>query len=243
MNAAPNSSTVLSLRDVDAYYDDLQVLFKVSLEVREREIVTIVGANGAGKTTTINAISDLAVSATGAIGFCGADLKGVSAHQRAAAGLVHVPEGRRLFPFMSVRENIELGAYSPRAREHRYEALDEVLTLLPKLKQRLTQTSGTLSGGEQQMVAIARGLMARPRLLMLDEPTLGLAPMMVTLVFETVQAIRATGIPILLVEQNVKHCLSIADRAYVLENGRITLEGSGEELLADKRLRSAYLGL
>ena len=235
--------SVLAVSALDAYYGDLQVLTGLSLEVREQEIVTLVGSNGAGKTTTINALSGLAVRATGRIRFEDSDISEVPAHRRVGRGLIQVPEGRRLFPFMTVRENVELGAYCARARRQRADTLEEVLTLLPLLKERLGQLAGTLSGGEQQMVAIGRGLMAKPRLLMLDEPTLGLAPLMVTLVFDTVQAIRKAGIPILLVEQNVKHCLSIADRGYVLENGRIVLEGPGRELLADERLKRAYLGL
>lgn len=235
--------SVLAVSALDAYYGDLQVLTGLSLEVREQEIVTLVGSNGAGKTTTINALSGLAVRATGRIRFEDSDISEVPAHRRVGRGLIQVPEGRRLFPFMTVRENVELGAYCARARRQRADTLEEVLTLLPRLKERLGQLAGTLSGGEQQMVAIGRGLMAKPRLLMLDEPTLGLAPLMVTLVFDTVQAIRKAGIPILLVEQNVKHCLSIADRGYVLENGRIVLEGPGRELLADERLKRAYLGL
>jgi branched-chain amino acid transport system ATP-binding protein len=235
--------SVLTVSRLDAFYGDLQVLTGLSLEVREHEIVTLVGSNGAGKTTTINALSGLAVRSTGRIQFEDSDISDVPAHRRVGRGLIQVPEGRRLFPFMTVRENVELGAYCARARRQRANTLEEVLTLLPRLKARLGQLAGTLSGGEQQMVAIGRGLMAKPRLLMLDEPTLGLAPLIVTLVFETVQAIRKAGIPILLVEQNVKHCLSIADRGYVLENGRIVLEGPGRELLADERLKRAYLGL
>ncbi|MDB5798181.1 MAG: transporter ATP-binding protein, partial [Paucimonas sp.] len=238
--ASSQALPVLAATDIHAHYDDLQVLFGVSIEVREKEVVTIVGANGAGKTTTINAISGMGVRCTGKIEFCGADIGQMPAHGRAQAGLVHVPEGRKLFPFMTVQENIELGAYSTRARADRKATMEEVLTLLPRLKERLKQLAGTLSGGEQQMVAIGRGLIAKPRLLMLDEPTLGLAPKMVALVFETVDAIRSRGIPILLVEQNVKHCLNIADRAYVLENGRVVLEGPGKVLLADERLKAAY---
>ena len=234
---------LLALDNVSAHYGDLQVLHGVSLEVRDGEIVTLVGANGAGKTTTINTASGLVASGVGSIRFAGELLSSVAAHRRVELGLVQVPEGRRLFPFMTVRENLDLGGYPRAARRGRQEALAEVLALLPRLEQRLGQLAGTLSGGEQQMLAIGRALMARPRLLMLDEPTLGLAPRMVAQVFETVTAINSRGVTILLVEQNVHHALTLAHRGYVLENGRVVLEGRGEDLLRDERLKQAYLGL
>jgi len=239
---SPNRTALLALEGVRAHYDDLQVLHGLDLEVREGEVVTLVGANGAGKTTTINTVSGLVASAGGSIRFAGESLAGIAPHRRVAKGLVQVPEGRRLFPFMSVRENLDLGCYCDNARRSKKAALAEVLALLPRLAERLGQLAGTLSGGEQQMLAIARALMARPRLLMLDEPTLGLAPRMVAQVFETVEAINRRGVTILLVEQNVRHALTLAHRGYVLENGRIVLEGSGKDLLGDGRLKKAYLG-
>jgi branched-chain amino acid transport system ATP-binding protein len=234
---------VLKLEGIFAHYADLQVLHGVSLEVHEGEIVTLVGANGAGKTTTINAISGLVTCSAGSIRLAGESLAPLAAHRRVEAGLVQVPEGRRLFPFMSVQENIDLGCYTPRARREKKRTLEQVLTLFPVLKTRLKQLAGTLSGGEQQMLAIGRSLMALPRLLVLDEPTLGLAPLLVGQVFDTIRAINRQGVTILLVEQNVRHALLLANRGYVLENGRIVLEGSGTELLADERLKKAYLGL
>jgi branched-chain amino acid transport system ATP-binding protein len=244
MTAHPgNGDAMLALQGVNAHYGDLQVLHGVDLEVREGEVVTLVGANGAGKTTTINAVSGLVASSGGAIRFAGESLAAVAPHRRVARGLVQVPEGRRLFPFMTVRENLDLGCYTPDARRSKQAALAEVLALLPRLAERLGQLAGTLSGGEQQMLAIARALMARPRLLMLDEPSLGLAPRMVSQVFDTVAAINGRGVSVLLVEQNVRHALSLAHRGYVLENGRIVLEGSSRDLLADDRLKKAYLGL
>jgi branched-chain amino acid transport system ATP-binding protein len=234
---------LLALDNVSAHYGDLQVLHGVSLEVCAAEIVALVGANGAGKTTTLNALSGLVASGGGGMHFAGEPLSRVAPHRRVERGLVQVPEGRRLFPFMTVRENLDLGCYPRAARQGRQAALGEVLALLPKLEQRLGQLAGTLSGGEQQMLAIGRALMARPRLLMLDEPTLGLAPLMVAQVFETVAAINARGVTVLLVEQNVRHALSLAHRGYVLENGRVVLEGGGKDLLGDERLKKAYLGL
>ncbi len=234
---------MLTLEGIFAHYADLQVLHGVSLEVQEGEIVTLVGANGAGKTTTINAISGLVACSAGSIRLAGEPLAALAAHRRVEAGLVQVPEGRRLFAFMSVQENIDLGCYTPRARREKRRTLEQVLSLFPVLKTRLKQLAGTLSGGEQQMLAIARSLMALPRLLVLDEPTLGLAPLLVSQVFDTIRTINQQGVTILLVEQNVRHALLLANRGYVLENGRIVLEGSGAELLADQRLKKAYLGL
>ena len=234
---------MLTLEGIFAHYADLQVLHGVSLEVQEGEIVTLVGANGAGKTTTINAISGLVACSAGSIRLAGESLASLAAHRRVEAGVVQVPEGRRLFAFMSVQENIDLGSYTPRARREKRRTLEQVLSLFPVLKTRLKQLAGTLSGGEQQMLAIARSLMALPRLLVLDEPTLGLAPLLVSQVFDTIRTINQQGVTILLVEQNVRHALLLANRGYVLENGRIVLEGSGAELLADQRLKKAYLGL
>jgi branched-chain amino acid transport system ATP-binding protein len=234
---------MLTVQNITAHYGDLQVLQEVSLEVRRSEIVTIVGANGAGKTTTINAICGQVECRTGSIQFLDQAIHTMAAHRRVEMGLVQVPEGRRLFAFMSVQENLDLGCYTQRARKEKQATLERVLVLFPVLKTRLRQLGGTLSGGEQQMLAIARSLMALPLLLILDEPTLGLAPRLVAQVFEIVQTINRQGVTVLLVEQNVRHALELAHRGYVLENGRVVLEGGGRELLADERLKRAYLGL
>ena len=218
---------MLRLEGVDAFYGDLQALFGVSLEVREKEIVALVGANAAGKTTTLRVISGLLTPP----------------HRRVDLGIVQVPEGRRLFPFMTVLDNLLLGAHPARARAERDRALEYVFALFPVLADRRGQLAGSLSGGEQQMCAIGRALMARPRLLMLDEPTLGLAPVLVRRIFETVRTINADGVTVLLVEQNVRQALAVAHRACVLESGRLVLDGPAQELLGDARLRRAYLGL
>ena len=234
--------TLLELTDVTAGYGDVQVLWGVSFTVREAEIATLVGANGAGKSTTLKTISGVVRADGGQIVFGGERIDRLPSHVIAARGIAHVPEGRRLFPLMSVRENLELGAISSDARRHRSESFDRIFTLFPRVKERESQMAGTLSGGEQQMVAIARGMMARPRLLILDEPSLGLAPIIVREMFEIIQTINREGITVLLVEQNVQQSLKLADRAYVLENGRVVLEGAGSELLNDQRVREAYLG-
>jgi len=234
---------LLKLDAVDAFYGDLQALFGVSLEVRDREIVALVGANAAGKTTTLRVISGLLSPQRGRVLFAGDDLARVAAHRRVDLGIVQVPEGRRLFPFMTVMENLLLGAHRERARAERHRALEYVFTLFPILAERRDQLAGSLSGGEQQMCAIGRALMARPRLLMLDEPTLGLAPLLVRQIFETVRTINADGVTVLLVEQNVRQALTVAHRACVLESGRLVLDGPARDLLGDERLKRAYLGL
>ena len=234
---------MLTLEGVDAFYGDLQALHGVSLEVRAGELVALVGANAAGKTTTLRVISGTLPARAGRVLFEGQDLAAVPAHLRVAQGIVQVPEGRRLFPFMTVHENLLLGAHAPHARAHQEASLDYVLRLFPVLKDRATQLAGSLSGGEQQMCAIGRALMARPRLLMLDEPTLGIAPVLVQRIFETVAAINRDGVTILLVEQNVRRALALAHRAVALENGRVVLSGPARELLADDRLKKAYLGM
>ncbi|MGH7277236.1 MAG: ABC transporter ATP-binding protein [Candidatus Rokuibacteriota bacterium] len=234
---------MLRLEGVDAYYGDLQALFGVSLEVRDKEIFALVGANAAGKTTTLRVISGLVASRQGRVLFDGADVGRVPAHRRVGLGVVQVPEGRRLFPFMTVAENLLLGAHAARGRGARERTLDYVYTLFPMLADRRTQAAGSLSGGEQQMCAIGRALMAGPRLLMLDEPTLGLAPVLVTRIFDTVRTINADGVTVLLVEQNVRQSLTLAHRACVLENGRLVLEGPARDLLGDERLKRAYLGM
>jgi branched-chain amino acid transport system ATP-binding protein len=234
---------LLTLEAIDAFYGDLQALFAVGLEVRDKEIVALVGANAAGKSTTLRVISGLLSPRHGRAVFDGDDLAGVPAHQRVDRGIVQVPEGRRLFPFMSVRDNLLLGAHAAHARGARETTLGYVYSLFPVLQERAAQLAGSLSGGEQQMCAIGRALMARPRLLMLDEPTLGLAPLLVTQIFETVRTINGGGVTVLLVEQNVRQALTLAHRACVLESGRVVLEGPARELLGDERLKRAYLGL
>ncbi|PYM82674.1 MAG: ABC transporter ATP-binding protein [Candidatus Rokuibacteriota bacterium] len=234
---------MLRLDAVDAFYGDLQALAGVSLEVREREIVALVGANAAGKSTTLRVISGLVAPRVGRVALGGADLALLPPHRRVEAGIVQVPEGRRLFPFLTVRENLLLGAHPAGARRERERSLAYVHSLFPTLAERRSQLAGSLSGGEQQMCAIGRALMARPRLLMLDEPTLGLAPLFVRRIFEVVQAINRDGVTILLVEQNVRQALAVAHRACVLESGRLVLEGPAPALLDDERLRRAYLGL
>ena len=234
---------MLTLEGVDAFYGDLQALHGVSLEVRAGELMALVGANAAGKTTTLRVISGTLPARTGRVLFDGQNLAAIPAHLRVAQGIVQVPEGRRLFPFMTVHENLLLGAHAPQARAHQEASLDYVLRLFPVLKDRATQLAGSLSGGEQQMCAIGRALMARPRLLMLDEPTLGIAPVLVQRIFETVAAINRDGVTILLVEQNVRRALALAHRAAALENGRVVLAGPARELLVDERLKKAYLGL
>jgi len=234
---------LLTLEGVDAFYGDLQALHGVSLEVRPGELMALVGANAAGKTTTLRVISGTLPARGGRVLFDGRDLATMPAHLRVAQGIVQVPEGRRLFPFMTVHENLLLGAHAPQARAQQEASLDYVLRLFPVLKDRATQLAGSLSGGEQQMCAIGRALMARPRLLMLDEPTLGIAPVLVQRIFETVAAINRDGVTILLVEQNVRRALALAHRAVALENGRVVLSGPARELLADDRLKKAYLGM
>jgi branched-chain amino acid transport system ATP-binding protein len=234
---------LLRLEGIDAFYGDLQALADVSFEVRDKEIVALVGANAAGKSTTLRVISGLVAPRRGRVLLNDEDLTRVPAHQRVDRGIVQVPEGRRLFPFMTVAENLLLGAHADRARSERDRTLAHVYGLFPVLGERRTQLAGSLSGGEQQMCAIGRALMARPRILMLDEPTLGLAPVLVARIFETVRTINGQGVTVLLVEQNVRQALTLAHRACVLESGRLVLEGHGRDLLADDRLKRAYLGL
>ena len=234
---------MLRLEAVDAFYGDLQALFGVSLEVPAGGIFALVGANAAGKSTTLRVVSGLAAPRHGRVLFDGQDLVRVPAARRVDLGIVQVPEGRRLFPFMTVTENLLLGAHPRRARGERNDTLGYVYRLFPVLEERATQLAGSLSGGEQQMCAIGRALMARPRLLMLDEPTLGLAPVLVSRIFDTVRTINADGVTILLVEQNVRQALTLATRACVLESGKLVLEGAGRELLGDERLKRAYLGM
>jgi len=232
---------MLRVEDIDVYYGDLQVLWDVSLEVRQGEVVCLVGSNGAGKSTLLKAVSGLLRPREGSIMFLDKKICGLPAHRVVDLGLVHIPEGRRLFPELTTIDNLILGSLRPEARAKRMDSLDWVFELMPRLKERKAQLAGTLSGGEQQMLAVARGLMSRPKLLMFDEPSLGLAPILVNQVFEVVEKLRKEGITVLIVEQNVRQSLQICDRAYVLENGRIVMEGSN--LLEDDRVRASYLGI
>jgi branched-chain amino acid transport system ATP-binding protein len=236
-------STLLRVDGIEVGYGDLTAVSDVSLEVREGEAVALIGANGAGKTTTLRAVSGLLPLRRGRIEFQGQRLDGLGPAEIAARGIAHVPEGRQLFPTMTVRENLELGARTRAARSGRAGMLERVFELFPRLRERREQLAGTLSGGEQQMCAIGRGLMARPRLLMLDEPSLGLAPVLVKAIFEDLGRINGQGITVLLVEQNVLRSLHLAHRGYVLENGRMTLSGRRDELLASGHIKQAYLGL
>jgi branched-chain amino acid transport system ATP-binding protein len=234
---------LLKLEGIDAFYGDLQALSDVSLEVDEGEIVALVGANAAGKSTTLRVVSGLVSPRRGRVFLNGEDLTSVPAHARVGRGIVQVPEGRRLFPFMTVTENLLLGAHAEPARAERDRTLAHVYGLFPVLGDRRSQLAGSLSWGEQQMCAMGRALMARPRILMLDEPTLGLAPVLVARIFDTVRTINAEGVTVLLVEQNVRQALTLAHRACVLESGRLVLAGMARELLGDDRLKRAYLGL
>ena len=233
---------LLRLEGVEAGYGDLVAVRDVSLEVHAGELVALIGSNGAGKTTTLRAICGLIRPRRGVVEFDGARIETLSSSAIVARGIAHVPEGRQLFPSMTVKENLELGARTRESRAVRAETLERVYTLFPRLAERHAQLAGTLSGGEQQMAAIGRALMARPRILMLDEPSLGLAPVVVTAIFENLVTINRDGTTVLLVEQNVLRALRLCARAYVLENGTITLAGPRDELLADERIKQAYLG-
>jgi branched-chain amino acid transport system ATP-binding protein len=234
--------SLLRLDAVEVAYGDMTAVSGVSLEVAEGEIVALIGSNGAGKTTTLRAIGGLLRPRRGRIELDGAPITGGTSAQIVARGIAHVPEGRQLFPTMTVLENLELGARTPESRRRRPETLAQVWAVFPVLAERRDQIAGSLSGGEQQMCAIGRALMARPRLLMLDEPSLGLAPVVVAAIFDTLRQINRDGVTILLVEQNVLRALRLAHRGYVLENGAITLSGPSATLLADERVRRAYLG-
>ena len=234
---------MLEIKNLNAFYGPIQVLHGIDLSLGAGEIVGLVGANAAGKSTLMFTLAGLRTTCTGQILFNGQSIADLAAYDRVPLGLVLVPERRRLFPFMTVLENLEIGAYTSSARSVARGTLDEVLALLPILAERRNQAAGTLSGGEQQMLAIGRALMAKPRTLLLDEPTEGLAPVYVKLVFGLIADLRRRGITILIVEQNVHHVLNASDRAYVLENGRVVLEGRGQALLNDERLKVAYLGL
>jgi branched-chain amino acid transport system ATP-binding protein len=236
-------SALLEISDLSLAYGDVQVLFGMSFEVREGEIVTLLGSNGAGKTTTLRAISGLRPALGGDILFRGESLLKIAASRRAEMGIALVPEGRELWPQLTVRENLELGAYTKAARSRSAANLERVYGLFPRLRERRAQLAGSLSGGEQQMCAIGRALMSEPKLLMLDEPSLGLAPILVDQMFAIVRTLHETGITVLLVEQNLQKALEVAQRGYVVETGRVKLQGGAKELLADPAIRQAYLGL
>ncbi len=237
------TSAVLEMRAIVAGYGDVRVIHGISLEVAHVSITALVGANGAGKTTLLLTLAGIVAVAGGAIRYDGNDVTHWVSHRRVDAGLVLVPEGRWVFPNLSVESNLRLGAIVPHARATWRDRLEEMYELFPRLRERRRQVAGLLSGGEQQMLAIARGLMARPKLLLLDEPTLGLAPIMATQVFTTIQRLNRNGLSILIAEQDVCHTLDICDHAYVVENGRIVMSGSGAGLIDDPRVKEAYLGL
>ncbi len=233
---------MLEIEGVDAYYKDLQALWGVSMQVNEGELVALVGPNGAGKTTTLRAISGLLKPAEGNIRFDGKSLGKESPNKIVELGICQVPEGGRIFTSMSVLENLELGAYVAQARREKDQSLKWVFEIFPRLEERQDQRAGTLSGGERQMLAIGRALMSKPRLLLLDEPSFGLAPLLVEHIFEMISEINRQGVTVLLVEQNVRAALELTQRAYVIENGRIVGQGTGEDLLSFESVRSAYLG-
>ena len=232
---------MLAVNDIHVYYGSIHAVKGVSLEVNEGEIVTLIGANGAGKSTVLNTISGLLHPRGGSVTFMGQDLKGVPPHKLVARGMAQVPEGRRIFLQMTVEENLEMGAYT-QSKAAIAGSIEDVYRRFPRLQERRKQIAGTLSGGEQQMLAMGRALMSHPRLLMLDEPSMGLAPILVEQIFDIIRELHAAGTTILLVEQNAQAALSVADRAYVLETGRISLSGTGAELMASDKVREAYLG-
>ncbi|MCS7386472.1 MAG: ABC transporter ATP-binding protein [archaeon GB-1867-005] len=236
-------SVVLSVEDLEVFYGDVQVIWGISFDVKEGEIVALLGANGAGKSTTLKTISGLLMPRRGRIQFMSMDITKLDPHRRVEMGLAHIPEGRQLFPRLTVYENLKAAAYTRRAREKFSETLEIVYNLFPILKERRNQLAGTLSGGEQQMLAIARGLILRPTLLMLDEPSLGLAPKLVIEVLDFVSKLKNEGYTVLLVEQNVHQALKLCDRAYIIETGRIVKAGTGSELLEDEEVKKAYLGI
>jgi branched-chain amino acid transport system ATP-binding protein len=233
----------LEVKNIDVYYGDVQVIFDLSLRVEKGEVVSIIGGNGAGKSTLLKTISGLMHPASGEITFENVPTQQAAPDAIVELGIVQIPEGRRLFTLMTVKDNLIVGGYNSRASKHLDQTLGEVYTLLPRLRERESQMAMTLSGGEQQMVAIGRGLMARPKVLMLDEPSLGLAPLLVKEIFHTVKQIAEQGTTVLLVEQDVRNSLGMSDRGYVLEHGRVVMEGSSQELLENPHIRKAYLGI
>jgi branched-chain amino acid transport system ATP-binding protein len=235
--------SLLEINNIDVSYGDVQVIFDLSLKVEKGEVVSIIGGNGAGKSTLLRTISGLMSASAGAIIFDGVPIQRETPEGIVTNGIIHVPEGRRLFPLMSVKGNLMVGAYNKRAKKDSLQTLERVYAMLPRLQERENQIAMTLSGGEQQMVAIGRGLMAQPHLLMLDEPSLGLAPILIKDIFETVRKIADQGTTVLMVEQDVKHSLSLSDRGYVLEHGRVAMEGKARDLIDDPHVKEAYLGI
>lgn len=234
---------MLTIQDVNVSYGQLKVLQDVCLEIREGEIVSLIGANAAGKSTFLNAISQIVPVESGQIRFCAQPIHELGSDEIIELGIIQVPEGRRIFPYMTVQDNLDMGSYNRRAREKRKASLARVYNLFPRLAERRNQMAGSMSGGEQQMLAVGRGLMAVPQILMLDEPSLGLAPLVVQSIYDVLQQVNRDGVTVLLVEQNVKKSLSLSDRGYVLENGRVVLEGTGSDLLQNSHLKKAYLGI
>jgi branched-chain amino acid transport system ATP-binding protein len=234
---------MLQIRRLNFSYGDLKVLWDVDLEVKQGEIVTVVGANGAGKSTVLRNVSRLVRATSGTLKLGDVDLERLQSHEVVEHGIIQVPEGRRIFPEMTVVENLRMGSFVKATRKDRQRNMDRVFGLFPRLAERKTQLGGTMSGGEQQMLAIARGLMGNPKLLLLDEPSLGLSPLLVKNIFEIIKEINKQGTTILLVEQNVYQSLRIAHRAYVLETGRVVLSGTGEELLGNDHVRKAFMGI
>ncbi len=234
---------MLKVNNIDVFYGDLQVLWDVSFEIREKEILVLIGSNGAGKSTTIKTLSSLLTPKQGSIEFNGIRIDQKEPYEIIHFGIVHVPEGRRLFAEMSVEENLLMGSLHGEAKVKRNKTMEYVFDLFPRLKERRKQMAGTLSGGEQQMAAIGRGLMSLPKIMMFDEPSLGLSPLLVQEIFAMIRKINEQGVTILLVEQNVTQTLAMCNRAYVMENGRIVLEGTGKELMANKQVKEAFLGL
>ena len=235
-------ASMLKAKDLKVNYGGIEALKGISFDVEQGQIVTLIGANGAGKSTTLRAISGLVKTASGAINFLGRDIIPFNAQQVVAEGIAMVPEGRRVFDNLTVKENLKIGAYLRKDRDEIESGIEDIYQRFPRLKEREWQLAGTLSGGEQQMLAVGRAMMARPKLLMMDEPSLGLAPLVVRDIFAIIRELKSEGITILLIEQNANAALRCADQAYVLETGRITMSGTGAELLADQRVRDAYLG-
>jgi branched-chain amino acid transport system ATP-binding protein len=243
MGANPAAAPLLDVRGIDVFYGDVQVIWDLSFSVGRGEIVALIGANGAGKSTTLKTVSGILTPRKGSILYEGEPLTAVEPYRLVELGVVHVPEARRLFVEMSVEENLDMGALRGEAKKKREQTKEQVFSIFPRLRERRRQLAGTLSGGEQQMVAIGRGLMSLPKLMMFDEPSLGLAPILVQEIFNVVRRIRDEGTTVLLVEQNVRQTLAISDRAYVLETGKVQMQGSGKGLLSDPHVKAAYLGL
>lgn len=234
---------MLEIKNINAFYGKSQALFDVSLEVKESEIVALVGSNGAGKTTTLNSISGLVRPSSGSVEFMGKRIDGLKTNAIVELGISHIPEGRRPFPEMSVRENLEMGAYLKRVWNQREESLERIFSLFPVLKKKESYLARNLSGGEQQMLVMGRGMMSGPKVCLFDEPSSGLAPILIAEIFRIIESLREQGITVLLIEQNVRHSLEIADRGYVIENGRVILAGPSSQLLEDDTIKKAYLGL